>query len=89
MMEMAQDQSVTSLTLFAGDRDFFDAVEFAVNKGKITNIVAFRDNFAPRLSHLLDHSNIAFLNDYWPTMCELQGAGSLLPPDFDYKLKEA
>ena len=83
MMELAQHQSVTSITLFAGDRDFYDAVEFAINQGKQMNIIAFRDNFAPRLSQLLDNSNIAFLNDYWPTMCEVQGAGSLLPPDFD------
>ena len=89
LMELAQDPKVASLTLFAGDRDFFDAIQFVLKQGKRMNALGFRDNFSSRLELLLDSSNIAYLNDYWPTLCEIPGASNLLPADFDAKLKEA
>lgn len=45
MMEFAQNPNVKTITLFAGDRDFFDAVKYAQEEFfKPVTIIAFKEN---------------------------------------------
>lgn len=87
MIDAAKQTNVRSITLFAGDRDFYDAIRYVQEDlGKPVQILAYRDNFAQRLILLLGSENVNFLNDYWPILNKMAGAKNLLPDDFEQRL---
>ena len=50
LIEQGLDKDVSSITLFAGDRDFFDAIKYVSSTlAKPTFLIGFRTNFSKRL----------------------------------------
>ena len=65
MIEYGNMPSIKTLTLFAGDRDFFDAIQYTTNVlGKRMELIAFEDTVSSRLTHTLNLPTV-FLNKYW------------------------
>mmetsp|Transcript_10393 Transcript_10393/g.7758 ORF Transcript_10393/g.7758 Transcript_10393/m.7758 type:complete len:110 (+) Transcript_10393:252-581(+) len=48
LMLCAQKEGTETITLFAGDRDFIDPIQFALTKKKLF-IISFQDNVAAKL----------------------------------------
>ena len=60
--------NVKTLTIFAGDRDFIDAIKYAQEVLlKPVQIVAFRSNVSSRLQNL--DCEMMLLDNYWESLC--------------------
>lgn len=70
-MEYGQHKDISSLTIFAGDRDFFDAIQYVQQElNKPVKIIAFKDNISHRLTKEIK-TQIVLIDNYWPTICEI------------------
>jgi uncharacterized LabA/DUF88 family protein len=83
LIHFAQMPNVKSISLFAGDRDFYDAIEYVQETFlKPVQILAFKDNVTHRFE---EHLNIEviLLNSYWETICN----GGPIPDSLEKKKK--
>ena len=71
LMQIAQLPDVEGLTLFAGDRDFYDAIQHVQEQlNKPVQILAFKDNVSQRLTDQLK-TEIILVNNFWPSICKI------------------
>lgn len=69
LIHFAQMPNIKTISLFAGDRDFYDAIQYVQETYlKPVQVIAFKDNVTHRFS---EHLNIEviMLNYYWETLC--------------------
>jgi uncharacterized LabA/DUF88 family protein len=84
LIDYASLPSVKSVTLLAGDRDFYDAIKYVEQvMAKPINLIAFKGNMSNRLP--LHCTEVFILNQYWDTLCNFKP--SVLTTDNSAKKK--
>lgn len=78
LIDFASLPNIETLTLFAGDRDFLDAIKYSQEVlMKKVQIVAFKGNVSTRLAQWAN-AEVLLLNSVWDQMCS--GSTSVAPP---------
>lgn len=88
IIEFAQNPNVKTISLFAGDRDFFDAIKYAQEQFfKPVTILAFKENVSLRFNDLIN-TEVVLIDNYWGVLCQSSSQMKSIG-DVDFKLNRS